>query len=203
MFDCCEQIAAALAERGWIVVENFLDATAVAALRADCLAAWQGGGFREAGVGRGAAHAVRAAIRNDSVMWLDPAALSPAQGTYFARLEQLRLVLNQRLYLGLFEFEGHFAVYPPGHFYRKHLDQFQGQQTRRVSLVLYLNDQWRASDGGALRIYVGGDRDGSEFVDIVPTGGTLAVFLSDRFYHEVMPAQRERLSLTGWFRARA
>jgi SM-20-related protein len=29
------------------------------------------------------------------------------------------------------------------------------------------------------------------------------VFLADRFAHEVLPATRERFTLTGWFRRRA
>jgi SM-20-related protein len=35
-----------------------------------------------------------------------------------------------------------------------------------------------------------------------PTGGCLVVFLSGEVPHEVLPATRERLSLTGWFRRR-
>jgi SM-20-related protein len=34
---------------------------------------------------------------------------------------------------------------------------------------------------------------------VLPEGGTLVCFLSDRFHHEVLPARRERLSVTGWF----
>ena len=33
-------------------------------------------------------------------------------------------------------------------------------------------------------------------------GGRLVAFLSDRFEHEVLPATRERMSFTGWFRRR-
>jgi hypothetical protein len=40
-------------------------------------------------------------------------------------------------------------------------------------------------------------------VDDMARGGTLVVFLSDRFPHEVLPARRERLSLAGWFRRRS
>jgi SM-20-related protein len=49
-----------------------------------------------------------------------------------------------------------------------------------------------------LRMYL---KDGVEY-DVVPTGGCLVVFLSGEVPHEVMPATRERLSLTGWFRRR-
>jgi len=39
-------------------------------------------------------------------------------------------------------------------------------------------------------------------LQISPEGGTLVAFLSGRFEHEVLPATRERYSLTGWFRRR-
>jgi SM-20-related protein len=37
---------------------------------------------------------------------------------------------------------------------------------------------------------------------VAPVGGTLVAFLSERFHHEVLPARRERYSLTGWFTRR-
>ena len=61
---------------------------------------------------------------------------------------------------------------------------------------------WRAEDGGQLRLYLDESRD-EEFHDVMPEGGTLVCFLSDGFWHEVLPATRARLSLTGWFRRRA
>ena len=74
----------------------------------------------------------------------------------------------------------------------------QGSDLRAISAALYLNDQWLPEDGGQLRIYLGGGR--SE--DVLPQGGRLVAFLSDRFEHEVLPARRERMSFTGWFRRR-
>jgi SM-20-related protein len=38
--------------------------------------------------------------------------------------------------------------------------------------------------------------------DVLPEGGTLVAFLADRFPHEVLPATRERLAFTGWYRRR-
>ncbi|MFP5505881.1 MAG: 2OG-Fe(II) oxygenase, partial [Gammaproteobacteria bacterium] len=42
-----------------------------------------------------------------------------------------------------------------------------------------------------------------ESIDVLPQGGTFVCFLSDRFHHEVLPATRERMSVTGWFKVRA
>ena len=35
-----------------------------------------------------------------------------------------------------------------------------------------------------------------------PAGGTLVAFLSDRVEHEVLPARRDRIAVSGWFRRR-
>jgi SM-20-related protein len=102
------------------------------------------------------------------------------------------------LYLGLEDFESHFALYPPGAFYLKHLDRFRDDDRRMVSAVVYLNEGWLPEHGGQLRMYLD---EGGEY-DVVPVGGCLVVFLSGEVPHEVLPAMRERLSLTGWFRRR-
>jgi SM-20-related protein len=73
--------------------------------------------------------------------------------------------------------------------------------TRRVTCILYLNPDWKIVDGGALRLYLDNE-DLQRYQDIYPYAGRLVVFLSDRFYHEVLPATRERYSITGWFRQR-
>ena len=116
-------------------------------------------------------------------------------------MERLRHVLNRVLMLGLFDFEGHLAVYPPGTYYRKHLDQFKGVGLRTVTCVLYLNRDWSEEDGGQLRIYTDPEDQG-RYQEITPRGGTLVTFLSARFLHEVLPARRERISVAGWFRRR-
>lgn len=197
----CASITDALLARGWIAVRNFLDPLPLARLAAECRALWDEGAFRRAGVGVGPTWRIRPEVRGDYVRWLDPAHLSPAQGHYFEVLEQLRRSINQALFLGLFEFEGHLTTYPSGTFYTKHVDQLRGARHRLVSCILYLNEDWQPLDGGALRLYLDEDGDG-EHVDIYPDGGTLAVFLSERFHHEVLPARRERMSITGWFRVR-
>jgi SM-20-related protein len=108
------------------------------------------------------------------------------------------MALNRGLMAGLEDFQGHFALYPSGAAYARHFDRLAGTDVRAMSAVLYLNDDWTAADGGALRIYTGSDA--SE--EVLPLGGRLVAFQSERFEHEVLPAQRERLSFTGWYRRR-
>lgn len=197
----CADIAARFLERHWAVCENFVAAEQVAALAREASQLRAAGRFRPAGIGRGRAQEVRPEVRGDEILWLEPPALSAAQTRYLAQLEQLRLALNRALLLGLFDFEGHLAVYAPGSYYRKHRDRFRGTAQRLVTVILYLNQDWHGQDGGELRLFL--DESGAgEYVDIAPRGGTLVCFLSEAFYHEVLPTRRPRLSITGWFRAR-
>ena len=137
-------------------------------------------------------------MRTDQVSWLDPLTACGAARQYLQTLDELRLAINRELLLGLFDFEGHLAIYPPGSYYRKHLDQFRGMGTRTVTCVLYLNRDWTAADGGQLLLYTA-PQDPAHHEVILPLGGQLVTFLSARFLHEVRPTGRPRLSLTGWF----
>jgi SM-20-related protein len=195
-----DRIVEDLAETGRSVQPDFLVPADVQALREEAFGLWRTGAFRQAGVGAGAEFGVRTEIRSDRILWLEEP-YTEAQRRYLDELERLRLAINQSLYLGLFSFEGHLAVYPPGSFYKKHLDRFQKAGYRTVSCILYLNEDWEPEDGGQLRLYDGPEEEAS-YQDVLPAGGTLALFLSGSVYHEVLPATRERVSLTGWFRTR-
>jgi SM-20-related protein len=136
-------------------------------------------------------------VRGDRIDWLE-SGQSAACDQYMALLDELRQALNFGLYLGLEDFESHFALYPPGAFYLKHLDRFRDDDRRAVSVVLYLNPDWQPEHGGALRLYL----KNGEVRDVSPLAGTLVVFLSAEMPHEVLPTTCDRLSLTGWFRRR-
>ncbi len=192
------RVCSGIAERGVAVEPNFLSATSVAALRGDARQRDAAGEFHAAGVGRAAHRVARTEIRGDRIAWLDESDAAPAAQTALQALSDLRRALNVALFLGLFTFEGHYAIYPRGAIYRRHRDRFRDDDERVLSCVLYLNDGWAASDGGALRIHI----DDYERLDVLPLGGTLVCFLSERFLHEVLPARRERFALTGWFRRR-
>lgn len=186
-----------LATRGWSQQTLFLPEALSRALAAECRRRHAEGELNPAAVGRGAAQEVREAIRGDQIQWLDPGE-SEACDQYLQAMDSLRLAINQGLYLGLEDFECHFALYPPGAFYRRHLDRFRDDDRRMVSAVLYLNEGWQPADGGQLRMFLEGDVEH----DVAPLAGSLVVFLSGEVPHEVLPAGRERLSLTGWFRRR-
>lgn len=192
-----QRIADDLAEKGWSVQDDFLSSALTAALAAECRTRSSDGQLAAAAVGRADGQAVREGIRGDRIQWLEAGQSEPCD-QYLAALDALRLTFNRTLFLGLADFESHFALYPPGAFYQKHLDRFRDDDRRAVSAVLYLNPQWREEQGGALRMYLPDEQT----LDLAPFGGRLVVFLSGDFPHEVLPASHERLSLTGWFRRR-
>jgi len=104
------------------------------------------------------------------------------------------------LFLGLVSFEVHYAVYPPGTHYEKHRDRFRTSAERVLTAIVYLNEEWRADDGGSLRIYL--SEDCTRYHDVLPAAGMFVLFRSEMLLHEVLPARRERFSLTGWLRRR-
>lgn len=152
--------------------------------------------FRPAGIGRDDEFQKNRFVRNDRIHWLegDETFLS----SYRTWAESLRLAVNRRLFLGLYEYECMFAHYPEGAFYKRHIDAFQNGTNRRLSTVLYLNPIWGSKDGGELLMYA---PDSDKVINrISPQMGRLVVFLSEEFPHEVLPAKRARYSLTGWYR---
>lgn len=196
----CERIAAEVARVGWSLCPGFLGGDAVEALHAETLALHRAGAFHRAAVGPAEDELVVESIRHEEILWLAPPA-TPAQQTFFAAMETLRLAVNRATYLGLLDLEAHLAVFPVGGRYDRHVDRFEGRARRVLTCILYLNPDWTADDGGALRLYL--EEDGGEKpLDVLPLGGTLVTFLSDRFPHEVLPARRPRVSLSGWFRRR-
>jgi SM-20-related protein len=184
---------------GGIWIQNaFAARDEVRALRECSNARQSRGDFAAARVGGPGTEQRRESIRGDFICWLrEP--FAPCERVLLGRLEDLRLQLNRDLFLGLFELELHYARYPPGAAYARHVDQPSGSVQRQVSLVLYLNADWQPSDGGALRIYDADDKH----VDVEPLGGRLVCFLTSGREHEVMPARHERHSISGWFRGRA
>lgn len=188
-----------LVEKGWSVTPDFIPAALVQDVLKEQKQLIAEGEFRRAGVGRGENLQVRPEVRRDEVMWLDQENLSPLQHQYWQVVDELRLTLNKELYLNLKGFEAHYTQYPPGAFYKRHIDQFKQVQYRIISCIIYLNADWKKEDGGQLRIY--SNKDGLEsFVDIWPQAGTFTCFMSDSIEHEVLPTNRERNSITGWIR---
>ncbi|XOV83507.1 MAG: 2OG-Fe(II) oxygenase [bacterium] len=191
-----DAMADALAGPGWGVFPNVLDQDMLQTL--SVLA--QAQKFRRpARIGRRLNQRRNLQVRRDNIVWIDNS--DPIQKSWLDWNAQLQLWLNRSLMMGLSFFESHYAYYAPNAFYAKHLDVFQGpnQQMlseRAVSLVLYLNPDWVPGHGGELVLY---GRDEQVLAQIAPCMGTIALFNSADFVHEVLPTHVPRLSIAGWF----
>ena len=197
-----------LTKNGYAICEDFLPAQIIQALADKAEKRYIDGKMLVAKTGKNA-NAQHSAIRNDSIYWLDEDSLNSSTQTYFAKIEALKVALNQSLFMNLHDVETHLAVYPIGGVYLKHLDQFKQTGNtptpeRQLSSVLYLNDNWQEDEGGELRLHLNevANNNVSKYIDILPIAGRLVLFLSADFWHEVLPATRNRISLAGWFRTR-
>lgn len=193
-----------LAEKGWASVDDFLPLEIVNSLRKELIEEYENGEFDAAGIGRrGVDWQLRPEIRSDYVKWLQPNELTPIQQNYWNQIDIFRQALNQEFYLSLNNFEGHFAIYPPKSFYKKHLDNHKSAQRRFISCILYLNQDWKEEDAGKLRIYRQENQDEIE-TDILPIFNRFVCMRSELIWHEVLPSQtRNRMSMTGWLRREA
>ncbi|ROS01291.1 SM-20-related protein [Sinobacterium caligoides] len=159
--------------------------------------------WQAAGIGRHGDHLLAKEIRSDRLHWLDYE--HQAEANYLTWLEQMRIALNRRLFLGLFDSESHFAVYQPGDFYRRHIDAFRGRSNRTLTIVYYLNPEWAQADGGELCLYDTIDKQsvrGQEplIESVLPSFGKMVIFLSEKFPHEVLTTQKTRYSIATWYR---
>lgn len=188
-----EEIADGLADHGYAITDQFLSQAEVdAILQAE---EFQSGiaKFKKAGIGNAKAVQIQEAIRGDYIHWLDKRNSPPSVQVYLNRVDELVKFLNRSLFLSLKDVEVHMTVYPAGSFYKRHLDQFKQDDHRKLSVICYLNHDWKEEQGGQLRMYLP-DRS----LDVLPNAGRVVIFRSDQIEHEVLPATRERLSITGW-----
>lgn len=187
--------ADALAADGWCMLAGLMHPAQTQALARECAAMHDASLLLPARTG---AARIASSLRGDSTRWFVTGAMSVPQQMFADRLDTLRMALSRELMLSLVDGESHYAVYRPGAGYARHLDRLRNNDARVISTVFYLNQDWHEADGGALRLYLD---DGSSR-DIYPHAGALALFLSARFEHEVLPATRDRMSIASWLRQR-
>jgi len=188
-------ITETMAEQGYIVLTDFIAPDLTEQLHQH-VSTLPESAFNTAKIGRQQSIQQLETVRNDKTAWLSNA--YPVEQAYLDTMDTLRTQLNRQLFLGLRDFEAHFAHYPPGHFYQRHVDAFKGQSNRVISSVFYLNPDWSEQDQGQLVLYQPDSE--VQIQTVMPMMGTLVLFLSEQFPHEVLPARRDRYSISGWFR---
>jgi len=193
LIDKLNLVADGLAENGFSIIDNFLSPGEVQSILE--LEDFKNGmlQFKKAGIGKFHDKQINEAIRGDYIQWIDRTTAAPPIQTYLSKLNELISFVNQNLFLSLKDYEVHLTMYPPGSYYKRHLDQFKKDDHRKLSVICYLNEDWKEEEGGQLRIY-----QSEKVTDVLPAAGRLVCFRSDQLEHEVLPATRPRLSITGW-----
>jgi SM-20-related protein len=196
-----ESIIADLMRKDYSVIDHFFDTQTVTLLRDSLLNHFEEDRFKKAGIGNKTNQLVAAGIRGDYILWIDERIQTQIELVFFRQIYQFIEYLNRTCFLGILHHEFHYALYPPGTGYKRHLDTFQNDDKRKLSIAFYLNEpDWNASDGGALAMYINKKNGSEEVIAILPEAGRMVIFESQKIPHEVLLAQRNRLSITGWLK---
>jgi len=182
-----------LAIQDYVFIDNFISDELFLKIKNYFQSLLQKNDFSKAAIGSSKQRQVEASIRDDFIYWLDQNIDADLE-ELFELLDGLVEKLREYLLLSISDYEFHFALYPPKTRYEKHVDQLKGKSNRVISVLIYLNENWRPGDGGELKVY---QADGNELI-IQPIAKRLVMFKSDIVKHEVMTTQKPRKSLTGW-----
>jgi len=148
-----------------------------------------------AGIGNDSIQDAQQKMRSDKIYWMDKSHENVFEREFLGLMDDFIERLNSTCYTGINAYEFHYAVYEEGSFYKKHRDQFRNDSNRKYSLITYLNENWLEEDGGQLMLY----QDEST-QKILPRSQTAVFFKSDEMEHEVMKANRTRMSISGWLK---
>jgi len=144
--------------------------------------------------------------RADVATWLTPSERPATDAVFASRIlpafDSLLADLSTCMQLQGKQ-EHQLAWYPASSTgYSRHTDaeanSDPSSEQRKVSAVLYCNPSWERAHGGTLRLWLA-ESDGGSTVDVEPTGGRLALFLSGCMPHAVQPSYHERCAVTCWF----
>ncbi|WP_100613561.1 2OG-Fe(II) oxygenase [Confluentibacter citreus] len=197
-----EAIITDILSKKYSIVEDFFSAEDVAILRQSLLKKHEENAFKKAAIGNRFEETIVKSIRGDVILWMDETQADASELLFFNNINNLINYLNRTCFLGILHKEFHYALYPKGTFYKRHIDTFQNDDRRKLSFVCYLNeDGWLPENGGELVLYL--DENGEQTEKIIyPLPGRVVIFESQIIEHEVRPVNKERLSITGWLKTR-
>jgi SM-20-related protein len=187
-----KKIESDIVAKGFVIIDDMLNEFEVNAILDRFKELDEENLLKEAGIGKQANYQIEKQVRNDEIYWIDPAKAHPAALGLIGKTKYLMGLLNEIFLLSMKDVEMHYAVYHTGKYYMRHKDQFTNNPHRVMSFVYYFNLDWKEDDGGILRIY-----HDEKNTDVLPIAGRLVLFRSE-LEHEVLPAKRDRYSVTGW-----
>ncbi len=199
--DAFDRVFGALSEHGVAIWESPLSSAIAEVVRGEVAQLAATDHFRPAMVGRGPRKRRIPEVRADRLCWLVPSededdhelfAVRPGLRALRAFVDDVRRGLSERARTSLPTVEMMATHYPPGTFYKAHIDQFVGGTERVFTFVYFLNPGWRPPDGGLLTIR----RPGAQ--EIEPRLGRFVLFHTPEVLHEVTVTQRDRYAITGW-----
>ncbi|MAB48630.1 MAG: oxidoreductase [Flavobacteriaceae bacterium] len=193
-----ENIITDLTSKQYSIIDNFFTSEEVVSLRQSLLQKYEEDAFKKSAIGNRTNEVIKKAIRGDIILWIDESNINASEQLFFNKINDLKDYLNRTCFLGINQKEFHYAIYPEGTFYKRHLDTFQNDDRRKLSFVCYLNEEdWKPENGGELVLYL---EKGEEVV--YPFPGKVVIFESQILEHEVKPVNTQRLSITGWLKTR-
>lgn len=194
-----EKIIDDLIQKNYSIVDTFFTEEEVKQFRKTLLLKYKTDRFKKSAIGNKFNEEIDKTIRGDFIYWIDENQASESEQIFFQKINSLIDYLNITCFMGIVRKEFHYAVYPKGTFYKRHLDTFQNDDRRKLSIVCYLNEaDWPKENGGELTIYTT-----DQAVDILPLPGRVVLFESQVLEHEVKRVQAsKRLSITGWLKTR-
>ncbi len=193
-----EKVIEDLLNQQYSIVDDFFSNEEVEQLRAILLLKYEEDNFKKSAIGNQVNEQIIKSIRGDFISWINEENLQPAEQLFFNKIDDFTNYMNRTCFLGIQDREFHYALYPKGTFYKRHLDIFQNDDSRKLSIVSYLNNEnWLPEYGGELVIY----KDEGDVV-VYPLKGRVVIFESQTLEHEVKPVEQTRLSITGWLKTR-
>ncbi|MES2795647.1 MAG: 2OG-Fe(II) oxygenase [Bacteroidota bacterium] len=192
-----EIIIEGILANGYGICDDFLTEEEVSKLLILNANNYNSGLFKAAGVGKKEDEKQLKLIRGDEILWLEQDSKNIDQQKLFLKINALITYLNQTCFLGIIGSEFHFSNYEKGRFYKRHRDSFQNKKGRIISVIIYLNNNWEAKDGGNLMVYPVIESIETS-IDISPIAGRIVCFESEKLEHEVLQTFARRVSITGW-----
>jgi SM-20-related protein len=197
-----EQIIQDIGWKKFSIIDDFFSSEIVSHLRQSLLNKHEDNRFKKAAIGNRVNELIVKSIRGDHILWIDERTANTAESLFFNQINDLVSYLNKTCFMGILQKEFHYALYPKGTFYKRHIDTFQNDDRRKLSFVCYLNtEDWKPENGGELVLYLG--EKGMEAEKIIyPFPGRIVIFESQIIEHEVKPVEIQRFSITGWLKTR-
>ena len=189
-----ESVIEQLIEQDYAVCQNLVSPRVLSGLRNNLIRKIKEEKLRKAGIGRGTQFGVHQEIRSDEILWLSQDSTLKKEQAFLKHVSKFSAYLNQTCFTGIQKNEFHYAHFKKGSFFKRHLDCFQNDISRKYSMVFYLNKQWVDGNGGELVLY------GKKPIEIEPVFGNIVIFNSRLLEHEVLPTKKSRYTITGWLK---